>query len=154
MLSHSTTAMNTWILALFAFLALTILTNPTLAQTPTAVTDMAGPTPMSMATPAPAASTPASDPINDSPMEMPTADSEMDAEPNANLRMGMGVAQLVPATPMTPADVDNGVGASQYYPACYWYYAGPYYYCYYNMWGPYYYCYVSDIGCCCQPIYY
>ncbi|KAJ3086738.1 hypothetical protein HK102_012610 [Quaeritorhiza haematococci] len=138
--------MNTWFLALFAFLALAVLTTPTLAQTPTAATNVEA-TPMAMpATSAAAAETP-----------------EPAAASNANMRMAVEeVPAELPAAPffaqaatgMTPATMDSGdISASQYYP-CYWYYAGPYYYCYYNMWGPYYYCYVSDIGCCCQPIYY
>ncbi|KAJ3086736.1 hypothetical protein HK102_012608 [Quaeritorhiza haematococci] len=139
--------MNTWIIPLLAFLAVAVFNSPTLAQTPTAVTDTAA-TPMATpATPAFVAEMPAADP-----------------EPNANMRMAVEEAPAGPAaapflaqvaTGMTPAAVPSGddVGASQYY-SCYWYYAGPYYYCYYNMWGPYYYCYVSDIGCCCQPIYY
>ncbi|KAJ3085949.1 hypothetical protein HK102_013655 [Quaeritorhiza haematococci] len=51
--------------------------------------------------------------------------------------------------PVTVADVDVGApadapGVNQFYPACYWYYAGPSYYCYYDYWGPYYYCYTWE----------
>ncbi|KAJ3086739.1 hypothetical protein HK102_012611 [Quaeritorhiza haematococci] len=80
----------------------------------------------------------------------------------------MAPASAAPQVPQMPptetaddmasvTDLDAGApapGVSQYYPTCYWYYAGPAQYCYYDLWGPYYYCYISDVGCCCQPLYY
>ncbi|KAJ3068933.1 hypothetical protein HK102_007034, partial [Quaeritorhiza haematococci] len=75
--------MNTWILAFFAMLALAVLNTPTLAQTPTAVTNMAA-TPM--ATAQAAASTPMA--------VIPVA-----AEPDANANMRIAVEEPIAGPP-------------------------------------------------------